>query len=537
MTSHRSLFALCLLSSLAFISMSTLSTDPWRSKNSGGTQLPQKVDYEKAGIDAMRQFKIEHMRYALSCLASDSLEGRETSEPGQKKAAELIAKRFRELGLKPVGDSGTYFQHFFVDVHYISDSSFVEVGGKYFRNDRDIVVLPFGAGDTTVTAPAVFAGYGFESSTYSDYAGIDAKGKIVILLAGNPSFADTGDIMIKTELYKRSNALRHGAASVLIVVRGGDTAFTKIHQRFGSLFGNKTMTNDTGKKTKGSSTMMQMIYIREDVADELLKPHGTNANHLANTIDSTNQAASVAVGTITVSVRLVSEIRRTENVAGMLEGTSMKDEYVVYSAHYDHLGKTPDGVVYHGADDNASGTSTVLGVAELYSLSKVKPKRSIIFLMFTGEEKGLLGSDYFTSHPVVPITNIVTDLNTDMDGRVDTSYVNRDSNYIFVIGSRRLSTELDSLLVSADSQSVKMKLDYAFDSDSDPNRFYYRSDHYNFAKRNIPVVFFFDGNHPDYHKPTDTIDKIDFPLLENRTKLVFMTGWKAANLDRRLRLN
>jgi Zn-dependent M28 family amino/carboxypeptidase len=241
----------------------------------------------------------------------------------------------------------------------------------------------------------------------------------------------------------------------------------------------------------------------------------------------------------TVRVDLVSEIRQSENVVGMLEGSddSSKNQYVVYSAHYDHLGKTPAGIIYHGADDNASGTSTVLGIAETYSNIKIRPKRSIIFLTVSGEEKGLLGSSYFTLHPTVPIKDIVTDLNTDMDGRIDTSYINRDSNYVFVIGSKRLSTELDSLLVSADSESVKIKLDYSFDSDNDPNQFYYRSDHYNFAKKDIPVIFFFDGNHPDYHKPTDTSDKIDFPILEERAKLIFMTGWKVANLDWRLRLN
>ncbi len=238
-----------------------------------------------------------------------------------------------------------------------------------------------------------------------------------------------------------------------------------------------------------------------------------------------------------MKIYLVSEIRQSENVVGMLDGTSIRNEYVVYSAHYDHLGITPDGVIYHGADDNASGTSTVLGIAEAYSKSKIKPKRSIIFLTVSGEEKGLLGSEYFTSHPTVPIKDIVTDLNTDMDGRVDTAYLSRNDNYVFVIGSNRLSNELDSLLIAADSQSVKIKLDYAFDSDNDPNQFYYRSDHYNFARKNIPIVFFFDGNHPDYHKPTDTSDKINFPLLEERAKLIFMTGWKVANLGWRLRLN
>jgi hypothetical protein len=522
----RSLLVVGLLN--GFVFGASNNTDP-RSRDSSN------VDYGTAGLEALQLFSIPHARYALTYLASDSLQGRETTEPGQKKAADFIAKRFKELGLKPLGDSGTYLQHFPVDVHYISDSSFIEVNGKRFLNNKDFYVLPFGAGSAKITAPVVFAGYGFENDAYSDYKGIDANGKIVMLLNGNPPFADTSDIMIKTQLYKRTNAARHGALAILIVTKGAE--FVKARQRFASMFGNKTMTLDKGVKEARTVAQIQMVYIKDEVANELLKAHGSTVDDLTRKIDSLRIPESVLLGNAEMRIDLVSEIRQSENVVAMLEGTSAGNEYVVYSAHYDHLGITPDGTIYHGADDNASGTSTVLGIAETYSKLKVSPKRSIIFLTVSGEEKGLLGSEYFTSHPTVPIKDIVTDLNTNMDGRVDTSYINRDSNYVFVIGSERLSNELDSLLVAADSQSVKLKLDYAFDSDNDPNQFYYRSDHYNFAKKGIPVIFFFDGNIPDYHKPTDTSDKIDFPLLEERAKLIFMTGWKVANLDWRLRLN
>ncbi len=505
------------------------------NKASAQSRDSSNVDYGTAGIDALQLFNTANVRYALTYLASDSLQGRETTEPGQKKAADFIARRFKELGLKPLGDSGTYLQHFPVDVHFISDSSFVEVDGKYFQNNEDFYVLPFGAGSANINAPAVFAGYGFENDTYSDYKGIDASGKIVILLSGNPPFADTNDIMVNSQLYKRTNAARHGAAAVLIVANGDE--FAKVRQRFASMFGNKTMTLDQGIKETRNIAQFQMVYIKTEVANALLEAQGTSVEKLSRRIDSLKAPASLQLGSATVKIYLVSEIRQSENVVGMLDGTSIRNEYVVYSAHYDHLGITPDGVIYHGADDNASGTSTVLGIAEAYSKSKIKPKRSIIFLTVSGEEKGLLGSEYFTSHPTVPIKDIVTDLNTDMDGRVDTAYLSRNDNYVFVIGSNRLSNELDSLLIAADSQSVKIKLDYAFDSDNDPNQFYYRSDHYNFARKNIPIVFFFDGNHPDYHKPTDTSDKINFPLLEERAKLIFMTGWKVANLGWRLRLN
>lgn len=522
----RSLLLLAFLSSFVFAGS---------GKGGPRSSDSSNVDYGTAGPEALQFFNVADVRYALTYLASDSLQGRETTEPGQKRAADFIVRRFKELGLKPLGDGGTYLQHFLVDVHYISDSSFIEADGKYFQNNKDFYVMPFGAGSTMITAPAVFAGYGFENDTYSNYKGIDASGKVVILLNGNPPFADTSDIMVNSQLYKRTNAAKHGAVAVLIVAKGDE--FAKTRQRFASMFGNKTMTLDNGIKETRTAAQIQMVYIKAEVANSLLEAHGTSVEELSKRIDSSKLSASMELGSVTVRIDLVSEIRQSENVVGMLEGTSIGNEYVVYSAHYDHLGMTPDGVIYHGADDNASGTSTVLGIAEAYSKSKIKPKRSIIFLTVSGEEKGLLGSEYFTSHPTVPIKDIVTDLNTDMDGRVDTSYLNRDNNYVFVIGSKRLSNELDSLMIAADSQSVEIKLDYAFDSANDPNQFYYRSDHYNFAKKNIPVVFFFDGNHPDYHKPTDTSDKINFPLLEERAKLIFMTGWKVANLDWRLRLN
>ena len=534
MVTRRVLLAICLLSMSDPAKILAVGRIPHKATNHS---LRQSVEQKKEGVQALAQFNIVHVREALAYLASDSLEGRETSEPGQKEAAAFIAKKFKDLGLKPLGDSGTFLQHFFVNVNYISDSSFVETDGSYYWGNKDIVVMPFGAGDTAITAPVVFAGYGFESDNYSDYDGMDVKGKIVILLDGNPPFADSSSIMIKTGLYKRGNAVKHGAAAVLLAVKGGKTGFAKIYQHFESLFGNKPMRLNTGIKSSQTPTKLQTIYIDEDLANQFLRRQGTDLEIVSRKLDSLQKPESMMLGSASVYIKLESETRLTENVIGMIEGTSLKNEYVVYSAHYDHLGKSPEGDVYHGADDNASGTCTVLGIAEMYAKSNLRPKRSVIFLTVTGEEKGLLGSDYFTAHPTVPIANIVADLNTDMDGRIDTSYLRKDSNYVFVIGSKRLSKELDSLLVSADSESVRIKLDYSFDSDNDPNQFYYRSDQYNFARRNIPVVFFFDGNIPEYHKPTDTIDKIDFPILEERAKLIFLTGWKAANLDWRLLLN
>ena len=225
----------------------------------------------------------------------------------------------------------------------------------------------------------------------------------------------------------------------------------------------------------------------------------------------------------------------SENVLAFIEGSEKPDEIVLVSSHYDHEG-VKKGEIYHGADDNASGTTAVLEIAQAFAKAKKAgygPKRSILFMNFTGEERGLLGSKYYIANPIYPLKNIVAGLNIDMVGRVNKEHEN-DSNYVYVIGSDRLSTELHDINESANKSTVNLELDYTYNEDSDPNRFYFRSDHYNFAKNGIPIIFYFNGVHEDYHKPTDTADKINYKLLVKRAKLVFTTAWEVANRKDRL---
>lgn len=225
----------------------------------------------------------------------------------------------------------------------------------------------------------------------------------------------------------------------------------------------------------------------------------------------------------------------SENVIAFIEGTEKPDEILVISSHYDHNG-IKNGVVYNGADDNASGTTAVLEIAQAFAQAKKDghgPKRSIMFINFTGEEKGLLGSKYFASNPIVPFSKIVANLNIDMIGRIGKEHPN-DTNYVYVIGADRLSTELHNINEKANNMYTKMDLDYTYNEKDDPNRFYFRSDHYNFAKNGVPIIFYFNGVHVDYHKPTDTPDKILLDLLVKRAKLVFYTAWEVANREERL---
>ena len=227
------------------------------------------------------------------------------------------------------------------------------------------------------------------------------------------------------------------------------------------------------------------------------------------------------------------------NVLGFIEGIdpARKDEIVVITAHYDHLG-TRGNDIYFGADDNASGTSAVLEIAQAFSEAKINgegPARSVLCMLVTGEEKGLLGSQYYTENPVFPLENTIANINIDMIGRTDT--LHKHSNYTYVIGSDRLSTELHEINETANKRYTKLDLDYTYNLDSDPNRFYYRSDHYNFAKKGIPAIFYFSGVHEDYHRPTDTPDKLMYDKAETIAKLAFHTAWELANRKDRIKVN
>ncbi len=230
------------------------------------------------------------------------------------------------------------------------------------------------------------------------------------------------------------------------------------------------------------------------------------------------------------------------NVLGYLEGTDKKDEVIVFTAHYDHEGVNSRGDIYNGADDDGSGTTTILELAEAFVLAAkagYRPRRSLLFMAVSGEEKGLLGSGFYADHPVYPIENTVANLNIDMIGRIDPNYEgSKDSaNYVYIIGSDRLSTDLHKISEEVNTAYTHIKLDYRYNAADDPNRFYERSDHYNFAKKGVPIIFYFTGVHKDYHKPTDTVEKINFQKMAKIARLIFATGWELANREDRIRVD
>ena len=229
----------------------------------------------------------------------------------------------------------------------------------------------------------------------------------------------------------------------------------------------------------------------------------------------------------------------TENLASIIKGSEYPDEYIIITAHLDHIGIDENGDINNGADDDGTGNVALLEMAEAFKQAEKEgfgPKRSLVFLHVTGEEKGLLGSKYYTENPLYPIKNTVANLNIDMIGRVNPKRETEDPNYIYLIGSDKLSQELHDISEAVNDKYIQLELDYTYNDERDPNRFYYRSDHYNFAKKNIPVIFYFNGTHEDYHKPTDTANKINYPILEKRIKLIFYTAWELANRKNRIQL-
>lgn len=284
---------------------------------------------------------------------------------------------------------------------------------------------------------------------------------------------------------------------------------------------------------------MGVFLVSSETAAALLNTSAaTLTQTTAKLAQSATPVSSSLAGSVTVKADRVEEKAQSSNVLGFIEGTDKKEEVLIVSAHYDHIGISADGQVNNGANDDGSGTVSVIEIAQAFAKAKAEgkgPRRSILFLTVSGEEKGLLGSQYYADmSPVIPLDKTVADLNIDMVGRVDDLHKGKSENYIYVIGSDKLSSDLHKISEAANEKNVKMELDYKYNDPKDPERIYYRSDHYNFAKHQIPIIFYFNGLHGDYHKPTDDVEKIDFNLAERSARLVFYTAWEIANRDERL---
>jgi hypothetical protein len=450
---------------------------------------PVPKDFKK-GFD---NIKIEDARKWLGYLAGPECEGRGTGEPGFQKAAEYMAARFKEFGLKPVGDNGTYFQGVpFPRAKFDDEGSFIEdASGRKIPAKGN-----FGIGRPPADSDAsgkviILRAKGVD--TLGEQAK-ELKGAIVIVVGGRPGFALRGE-------------MREAGAAVVF-------SLVDAVQAPGWSRGGRGNANADITKAAASDLVSSMGL------DKALLDPATMTEGKAELLVSSGNA------------RLVMKSQRDEgkvpNVVGLLEGTdkTLKAEIIGIGAHLDHLGKNAQGVIYYGADDDGSGSTALLCVAKALTSNPVKPKRSILFMAFCGEEMGLVGSRYYTDHPIFPHEKMFCELQMDMVGRDSDGIQNGDAkrvekaseNYdtIRLVGSKRISQELDDLI---QKQNTYVNFRFKYDAED----VYTRSDHYNFAKNGIPISFLFDGFHPDYHQPTDTIEKINFAKLTNSAKLYYLT--------------
>lgn len=471
----------------------------------------------------------------LEVLASDSLEGRETAAPGMVKAANYVSSQFEKLGLPNLAN-GTRFQEFPL-VNLIAGIMTIDTRKKSYKQSGDFFFTDNSAELQLQASDIVFVGYGIVDSTiaWNDYRDVDVNGKVVMLLEGEPLKKDGSAQFTKSgaespwasgRQKKIQLAKDRNAKAVLFVQKDYKKSFDRISRWLSS--SRLALPDEQAKQ------IIPVAYITAEMANDFLQHAGYTVSSYEKRITKKKKPLALALDQ---DISITSKVAKTScrNVLGYVEGSSLKDEVIVISAHLDHLGKRGDKI-YYGADDDGSGSASLLAMAEAFVQAKKAgkgPQRSILFLNFSGEEKGLLGSEFYTKNPVFPLEKTVANLNIDMIGRLDSAHA-ANPNYTYIIGSDKLSTQLHKINEDANKFCCNLELDYKYNDPSDKMKLYYRSDHYNFAKNKIPVIFYFTGIHDDYHKPTDTIDKIDFDKTSKIAKLVFNTAWQLANQPERI---
>ena len=507
----------------------------------GGKTIPdlnEKVRIKKGDQQYLLSTTITaaEMSEHLHILASDDFQGRETGTEGIEKAAQYISRHLDKMRLPKVGEDNSHYQN--VAFTFTSwGTNEVTVGDQSYRQLWDYIGFPNKSISQSLESnEMIFAGYGISTSNYDDYANKDVAGKIVLVFDGAPNEVTVSEGPLGYE-EKRQTAHDKGAA-MLLIISNDIKAVINANRR---LMVNRV--TELGDKTKMmGDNHTNMLLISTNMAKQILGETEDQVIANRDMIKKTGQPQqSISVTSPNISFDQVvdREVLIGKNILGYIEGTDLKDELIIVSAHYDHVGVKGDEV-YNGADDNGSGTTTVLEIAEALVTAKVLnkgPRRSVLCLWMTGEEKGLLGSEYYVNNPVFPVESTVADVNIDMVGRWGEEYLDKERSYLYVIGSDRLSSELHAINESVNQQYGRMVLDYKYNDANDPNRFYFRSDHYNFAKNGIPAIFYFNGVHQDYHRLTDSVEKIDFDLMQDRGRFIFHTVWQLANQDKRIEVD
>ncbi|MFC2080736.1 M28 family peptidase [Bacteroidota bacterium] len=503
----------------------------------------------------------------MTFLASDEMEGRKTGEPGLDKAAEYLAAQAREIGLKPVDENGDFYQNYTLvtkkmdtESSSITISEGTQAGTKF---TAPFYVVNPDSDRMEINGEAVFAGYGIHSEQdgYNDFEGLDLEGKIVLIIDRGP-MDESGEINLLSNRdwstrftipQKIPALMRRGPKAILIVMdpRTGARSFTNYQPRMARAYSNSSYAKVFGERNKSRwpETAPKIIFIDREVADQMLETSGKSLQKLQNSIDKKLKPKSFELKNLKVNISAGYrwEEKPVPNVVGMIEGNDpqLKDEVIVYTAHFDHLGKSADGNVYNGADDNASGTVALIELGQAFMAEREKLKRSVMMLWVSGEEIGLYGSKYYTRYPIIPLENTVACINLDMIAAVRSE---RDTGYIH--GERMSVQGMDSISLIGGHQSSELmeihntvsgnlgiSTDLSLNDPYHPYRYYFRSDHINFARNNIPILFYSTGIHVDYHKVSDNYERINYTKLKKVSELSFLVGFELATMPERIKVD
>jgi Peptidase family M28 len=512
-----------------------------------GTRSKSQSAGEFGNIEAITAAQLKDYLYFI---ASDEMEGRDTPSPGLDLTAKFLAMNLSRWGLKGVGTDGTFFQKFgLVRRNVTPEETSVSIGSQSFKIGEDFIAQPYAG---KASGQLVYVGHGrmVKAKKIDPYQGVEVKDKIMLVADGFPKEVNYNDFRrgkpgVDYDL-PESYAAAHGAKGIIVIP---SPAIINIwDQRYKASLNPTRLVPESAQQRDrvpailASEKMVNAILQGEKLDYGAIKQQITDGEFGPSFDLSAEKQVSINVGAKVETIK-------TQNVVAVYEGSDpvLKNEYVAIGAHYDHVGSSRQGScvpvqgdsICNGADDDGSGTVAVLAIAEALAKGP-RPKRSTLLVWHAGEEKGLWGSAYVTANPPVPINQIIAQLNIDMIGRSkkegDTNPRNKNltgPDEIYLIGSKMMSTELGELSEKVNNSFLKLKFNYKHDAPNDSERLFYRSDHYRYALRGIPIIFYFSGIHEDYHGALDHPDKIDYTKMEKVTRTILATLWELANAPHR----